>query len=191
VWFYHVQTAFFAPYPSDADKLVLSTFAHDFKGNRFDFCHTDARVPEPPASSCAGFDAAVGHTLRLCSQVLRYPISRVFDPVIIFSLVPKTAPRQSVALIASRYHLTLSPLGHSTSSFYRIRARYGFVTLRTLTRPAVALSRGAVAPHRTPGKMQSLNCWACDALLKANNADCRSQCPGTENSFSDGDRPII
>jgi hypothetical protein len=91
VWFYHVQTAFFAPYPSDADKLVLSTFAHDFKGNRFDFCHIDARVPEPPASSCAGFDAAVGHTLRLCSQVLRYPSSRVFDPVIILSRAENSA----------------------------------------------------------------------------------------------------
>jgi hypothetical protein len=181
VWFYHVQTAFFAPYPSDADKLVLSTFAHDFKGNRFDFCHLDALVPEPPASSCAGFDAAVGHTLRLCSQVFRSPISRVFDPVIILSLVPKTAPRHSVALISSRFHLTLSPLGHSTSSFYRIRAHCGFATLRTVTRPAVVLSRGAVGPHRTRGKMLSLNCLACDALLKANNKNCPSQCPGTEN----------
>jgi hypothetical protein len=72
LWFYHEQTDFYAPYPSDADKLVFAIFDRDFKSDRSDYCSAVARIPLPPASFDPCFHNALANTQRLCSQVQRF-----------------------------------------------------------------------------------------------------------------------
>lgn len=89
VWSFHVDTDFFAPYPSPADKWVFSIFARDFKGS-FSVSAVlhdmSPHVPSITASSSPTFDTVLDCTRRLCRQaclpsLLRSPSSHLLSSI--------------------------------------------------------------------------------------------------------------
>lgn len=73
IWSHHASTNFFSPYPSPADKWVLSIFARDFE-----HCSSAAaailpesspHIPLKNAPSIPTFDTVLDCTRRLCRQV--------------------------------------------------------------------------------------------------------------------------